>query len=222
MKKLLRRRPSPALVVATIALFVALGGGATAASHLLTGADIQNNTIASIDIKNGTVNTNDIKNGTVNSKDIKNNSVRTLDVRDGSLLAEDFKSGELLTTDSLPSGHTVRGAFNMGGTAAAPTHLANTSISFVFALAAPPTVNLVPAGQAPPAACPGTATFPEAEPGNLCIYEFDVSNTTGMLLNGVNRAGSHHLHPVSWTGDLLQLRHLGRYRTVEASRARAQ
>lgn len=54
MKSMLRRRPSPALVVAIIALLVALGGTAIAA-----------NTIRSTDIVNGQVMRPDLANGAV-------------------------------------------------------------------------------------------------------------------------------------------------------------
>lgn len=42
--------------------------------------------------------------------------------------------------------------------------------SFAFPLASKPSVNFVAIGATPPAACPGTATNPEAAPGNLCVY----------------------------------------------------
>ena len=51
-----RRRPSVALGVALIALFVALGGGATAASKVLfTGKDIKNKSVTGKDIRNKTI-----------------------------------------------------------------------------------------------------------------------------------------------------------------------
>jgi hypothetical protein len=59
------RRPSPALIVASVALFVALSGGAYAASQL------------------------------VGTKQLKNGAVTSAKVRDGSLLAKDFKAGQL-------------------------------------------------------------------------------------------------------------------------------
>lgn len=92
--------------------------------------------------------------------------------------------------DSLPSGKTLRGAFNIGGTAAAINHLANTSISFGFALASPPTVRLQLVGSPATTECPGTALLPEAAPGFLCVYEQDRLNTAGVLLNGVLRSGA--------------------------------
>lgn len=91
---------------------------------------------------------------------------------------------------ALPSGKTLRGAFNIGGTAAAAGHLANTSISFGFALPTAPTVRLRLQGSGATTECPGTATAPDAAPGFLCVYEESRTNTAGVLLNGVQRSGA--------------------------------
>ena len=82
-KRLLARRPSPAMVVALVALSSSLVGGAAAAT-LVTSADIQN----------GAVSTKDIKNGGVTKKDIKRNAVRGKHVKNGSLASDDFAPGE--------------------------------------------------------------------------------------------------------------------------------
>jgi len=49
-----RRRPSPALVVAMLALLVSLGGTATAARILITSKDIQDGTIRLVDLSTAT------------------------------------------------------------------------------------------------------------------------------------------------------------------------
>jgi hypothetical protein len=56
-------RPSPALIVALIALFVALGGtGYAAATGSIDGREIKNSSIQSKDIKNSSVTGSDVKN----------------------------------------------------------------------------------------------------------------------------------------------------------------
>jgi hypothetical protein len=70
----IRSRLTFANVVSVLALFVALGGSATAAL-LVTGKNV--------------------KNGSLTGADIKNNSVASADVKDGALLAKDFKRGQL-------------------------------------------------------------------------------------------------------------------------------
>jgi hypothetical protein len=60
----IRRLPSPALLISTIALFVAIGGISWAAA-----------TIGTSDIKNGAVTTKKLHNNAVSTKKIKNNAV---------------------------------------------------------------------------------------------------------------------------------------------------
>lgn len=72
-------RPSPALLVAILALLVAMGGTSYAAVTL------SKNSVASKHIKNGQVKRADLKASAVNSAKVK----------DGSLAARDFRAGEL-------------------------------------------------------------------------------------------------------------------------------
>lgn len=77
-------RPSYANAMATVAVFIALGGTSYAAVSI-SGNQIQNNTVTSKDLRNNSVHGKDIRRGTVTSSD----------VRDYSLLARDFKAGQL-------------------------------------------------------------------------------------------------------------------------------
>jgi len=79
MKRILRRRPSPALAVAAIALFVALGGSAYALS--ITGSDVVNGSLTGSDIRNRSLTQADLKGralkGTLMIKDsVGNNAVK--------------------------------------------------------------------------------------------------------------------------------------------------
>ena len=88
----IRGRINYASVTATLALFVALAGSSfaaparDAASKLISGTTIKNNSVA--------------------SADIKNNSIKSGDVRNGSLLRRDFKGGQLLAGPAGPRGLT--------------------------------------------------------------------------------------------------------------------
>src|SRR3954462_11907026 len=66
MKKPNLPRPSAAMIVAVIALFVACAGSATAAS-LITGKQIQNRTIAGLDVKKRTLTTTNFSAKTLKS-----------------------------------------------------------------------------------------------------------------------------------------------------------
>jgi hypothetical protein len=79
----LRTRLTYANVVATLALFVALGGSSYAAISV-TGKNV--------------------KNGSLTGKDIKNSSLTSSDVKNRSLLSKDFKSGQLPAGQQGPQG----------------------------------------------------------------------------------------------------------------------
>jgi hypothetical protein len=65
--------------------------------------------------------------------------------------------------DVLPSGNTIRGAFYFKTTI--------SSYSFAFSLPSVPIVNIRPFGAAASAECPGSAQDPQAAPGHLCLYQ---------------------------------------------------
>jgi hypothetical protein len=70
----MRKHLTYANVVATLALFSALGGGAYAATRI-TGRDVVDGSLSGVDVRNGSLTGND--------------------VRDASLLARDFRPGQL-------------------------------------------------------------------------------------------------------------------------------
>ncbi len=92
MEGLRRWRPSPALVIAFIALFVAGAGTATAA-RLITGRSIKNNSVT--------------------GRDIRNNSVGNGDIRNGSLLRRDFRGGQLPAGEQGPAGRDGTNGFGV-------------------------------------------------------------------------------------------------------------
>jgi hypothetical protein len=97
LKGLPRRRPSPALVIACIALFVALGPAAYAAHEVINSSDVVDNSLLSVDIKNEELTGADIKgsaalgvNGTILGEDIANSSLGSADFGTGSVTASDL------------------------------------------------------------------------------------------------------------------------------------
>lgn len=84
------KHPSPAMVVAVIALIVALGGGAWAATNL----------------PRNSVGPNQIRNNSVTKAKIRNNAVDSSKVRDRSLTARDFRQGSLPQGPRGPRGAT--------------------------------------------------------------------------------------------------------------------
>lgn len=91
MKRLAALRPSPALVVACIALFVALGG---VSYGLATGS------IDSREIADNTIRSKDIRNNSVYSRDLRNNDIRDIDIRNGTIKGRDV-ARSTITGDNI-------------------------------------------------------------------------------------------------------------------------
>ena len=86
MKSILRRRPSPALVISMVALFVSLSGVSYGvATGFIDSREIKNNEIRSLDIRNNEVRGLDIRNSTVQGRDIALNTVTGEDVKEDTL-----------------------------------------------------------------------------------------------------------------------------------------
>jgi hypothetical protein len=84
-------RPSHAVVVAYLALFVALGGSSYAAIKV-TGKNVKNSSLTGKDVKNDSLKGADVT------------GLGTGDIRDSSLLAQDFKPGQLPAGAQGPKG----------------------------------------------------------------------------------------------------------------------
>lgn len=86
MKRILRRRPSPALIVSCVALFAALGG--TAYALTITGANVKNNSLTGADIRD--VKAGDIRNYTLHGRDAKRDSFGRVPIKEERLDASKF------------------------------------------------------------------------------------------------------------------------------------
>lgn len=101
MDSMLRYRPSPAMVVAVIALVLAMGG---VSYGLATGS------VDSREIKNNTVRSKDIRQGQVRTADVGNNNLRGADIRDGTLTGNDINEGTLGTVPNANSATSANSA----------------------------------------------------------------------------------------------------------------
>jgi hypothetical protein len=77
-------RPSPALVISLVALFVSVGGVGYAAVTV-TGKNVKNSSLTGKDVKNSSLSGTDIKNSSLTGTDIKNNSLTGSDVLESKL-----------------------------------------------------------------------------------------------------------------------------------------
>jgi hypothetical protein len=122
VKSKLSRLPSPALVIACLALFVSLGG---VSYGLATGSvdsrEIRNNTIRSKDVRNNTLRTFDIRNNEVRGFDIRNSTIQGRDVAFNTLTGNDISEGSLgkvpsaASADSANSANSATTAGSVGG-----------------------------------------------------------------------------------------------------------
>ena len=86
MKRLLAHRPSPALVIASIALFVSLGGVSYGvATGVIDSRELRNNTIRTQDLRNNDIRAIDIRNSTIRSRDVALNTLTGSDIAEAKL-----------------------------------------------------------------------------------------------------------------------------------------
>ena len=97
--RLPRKLPSPAVVLASGALVVALGGTSVAAV-----ATVPRASVGTAELKNGAVTSAKIRNGNVTSPDIGDGSVSSADVRNGTLRRVDFRPGQIPPGPTGPQG----------------------------------------------------------------------------------------------------------------------
>jgi len=80
----LRRRLSYGNVVATLALFIALGGTSYAVLHVGSD-DVTDNSLRSRDVRNGTLLSRDLRDRAVRARDVRANALGTREIRESSL-----------------------------------------------------------------------------------------------------------------------------------------
>ena len=91
----MRQHLSYANVMATVAVFIALGGSSYAAIKV-TGKNVQDGSLTGADIKNSTL----------GGPDIRARAIKSTDVANGSLLQRDFAAGQLPAGAQGPKGDT--------------------------------------------------------------------------------------------------------------------
>jgi hypothetical protein len=181
----LRSRLNYANVIATLALFFALSGGAAyAASHYLITStkQIKPSVLASLKGKAGSAGPAGATGpagvqspagpagaqgpaGTAGAKG------ETGPKGEPGAKGEKGIQGEKGTTgftETLPSGKTEKGTWSYGMTSAESV-VSTASISFVIPLAKAPTLHFVETEGADPE-CPGNVEEPSADKGDLCVY----------------------------------------------------
>jgi hypothetical protein len=101
MRRIMRRRPSPALVISCAALLIALSGTSIAAveatvpNNSVGTSQLKNNAVTAAKVASNAVTSAKVASNAVTAAKIASNAVATAKVQDGTLLKADFKAGEL-------------------------------------------------------------------------------------------------------------------------------
>jgi hypothetical protein len=138
--RILRHRPTPAMVVALIALFIALGGPAQA-KKVINGKLLGKNTVTGRAVKNGSLAKADLSKAAIKSLErTPSNSVRSTSIVDGQVLAPDIGAGAV-TGSALAAGSVTSSklaADSVGGGSVANGSLQTLDIgSFAGAISVP-------------------------------------------------------------------------------------
>jgi hypothetical protein len=111
VKSLLRRRPSPAMLIALIALFVSLSGVSYGvATGFIDSREIKNNEVRSLDIRNNQVRSRDLRNNEVRGIDIRNSTIQSRDIAINGVTGEDVKEDTLAKVPSALLADTATSA----------------------------------------------------------------------------------------------------------------
>jgi hypothetical protein len=170
-----------------------LGNGVISTAKIAAGAVIAST------IKNGVITNNKLANGAVNTQKLADNAVNANKLADKSVTPAklSFSASTPGTVYPLASGQTLRGVFDIGGTAAEVADIAKAAVSYYSPLANPPLVSVLLEGQTN-ANCAGLGTggtTPAATAGNLCVYVTKAENLAdtvpgeGLVAEGNTRLG---------------------------------
>jgi hypothetical protein len=203
LKKLLASlaRQSPSMIVAMLALFVAMGGTAIAASTaLITGKQIKNSSITGLDVKNKSLTPKDFRGSVRGRTGARGPAGPTGPAGPAGAAGAKGDKGDtgaagqdLTSTSTLPPGQTLTGVFIASGGSSASGY-ATTNWQFHPRLPAnldgAHTIFQTPGTTS--ANCPAIDT---AQPGYLCVYANQFTNMTFNSFNntqgttGANRNG---------------------------------
>jgi len=143
----------------------------------VTSAKIGGGAVIAASIKNSVVTTNKLQKGAVTSEKLGANAVGTTNIANGSVTPAKLSTEIGGTVAPLKSGQTLRGVFDVGGTAAAAGGTAKGAVSYLMPLVNPPAVTVLKPGETS-ANCGGLGggATPAATAGNLCVYLTERTN----------------------------------------------
>lgn len=131
MKRVLAHRPSPAMAVALMALFVALGGVSYGvATGSIDSREIADNTIRSKDVRNNNLRSRDLRNNDIRGIDIRNRTLRRHDIALNTLTKNEINESKLDQVPSAALADRASDADRLGGLL--PSDFARSSVEDVI------------------------------------------------------------------------------------------
>ncbi|MEK6277940.1 MAG: hypothetical protein AABM29_08010 [Actinomycetota bacterium] len=213
----IRSRLTYANVMATIAVFLALGGATIAAVKLpkksvgtkqlknkaVSKEKLKNKAVSSKKLGDKAVGTAKIAGSAVTSSKIASNAVQTSDIGNEQVTRAKVADSAIPFLGTLRSGQELRGSFNIGGfdDGAGAGQTSNDGITFQFPLTNAPSfsqANVIDIAGGDPATANcgglsgGNQQTPLATPGQLCVYitgKTHLAPASAVVIENVTRLG---------------------------------
>ena len=163
-------RLSYANVMATIAVFLALGG-----------------TTIAISLPKKSVGPKQLKRNAVRERNIQPGAVSTDKLAQGAVTEAKISPSAIPLLGTLRPGQTLRGSFNVGGWATVTQDNTKEAVSYIFPLPGLVPSTVIGLNDATTPNCP-SADPPQAALGRLCIYVDGVSNVEGNTVSSENNS----------------------------------
>jgi hypothetical protein len=169
--KRILRRPTPATVIACIALFASLGGVSYGvATGFIDSREIKDNDIRSQDVRDNALRTQDLRNNDIRGVDIRNSTIRGRDVALDTLTGKDITESKL---EKVPAAALADNAAKLAGKDASS-----------YAPAQAEAVRLVGASGQPPFETPFTARGGDFLAPGFWKDPFGIVHLQGSATNG--------------------------------------
>lgn len=159
--------------------------------NAITPGNIGNGAVTSAKIGNGAVIASSIKNGVVTTNKLQNEAVTGAKLGKGSVTLAKLGDDVAPLLGTLRSGQTLRGVFDVGGTATNANDLFRGAVSYQFPISgSAPAITVLKKGETN-ANCSGigSGSAPSATAGNLCIYLTEESNLATLAPENNTRLG---------------------------------
>lgn len=165
------------------------------AASAVTAEKIKNNVVTTNKLNNNAVTTGKLADSNVTTAKLAESAVTSAKLGNGAVTKAKLSNEVLNNVEPLKSGQTLRGVFELGGTAAAAGDTVRDSITFQQALQNTSAVTVLKSGETS-ANCAGLGTgntVPAATGGNLCIYittSTNLAETEGLVALNNTRLGT--------------------------------